>query len=378
MMIRPLWIEINLKALRNNFKRVKNLVGRNIKVIATVKQSAYGHGLIPIARELSVLGVDFFGVGSVEEAVLLRENGFKEPILVLTAVLKGFANYFIQYNLTPTVVDIKFAKEVNKQAAKKGMIFPVHIKIDTGMGRLGPYYKDAYEFIKQIRRFKNIFLEGIYTHMPCVDTDPSFTNYQISIFNEFILKLKKENIQFKFQHCANSMGIANFPNSHFNMVRPGLILYGIKPSPRIDLEVNPVLSLKSRIIFLKSIKKGMGISYGRTYIVKKTTRIGTAAIGYADGYPWALSNVASVIIKNSFFSLVGRVCMDHIMVNLGNRGDIKVEDEVILIGRRKDLQITVQDLASRAKTIPYEIISRLSPKIPRIYKYPFSEVKDPP
>lgn len=376
-MFRPLWIEVDLRALRNNFKAIKKLVGDNVKVIATIKQSAYGHGIIPIAKELSLLGVDFFGVGSVEEGISLRESGIKEQIIILTVVLSKFAGYFIKYNLTPTIVDLKFARELNKEAEKKkGLIHPVHVKIDTGMGRLGLHYQDAYKFIRSLKKLRSISLEGVYTHFPAADTDLDFTNYQINIFNKFISKLKDEGITFKFQHCANSVGIANFSNSHFNMVRPGLMLYGIKPVGNIDLEMSPVLSLKSKIVFRKSVQKGVSISYGRTYITDYPALIATVAVGYADGYSWNLSNCAKVIIKDNFFDLVGRVCMDHIMVNLKDRQDIKVGDEVILIGRSRHVYITAEDVARWSKTIPYEIVSRLSLKIPRIYKYSLSLNKE--
>ena len=302
-MIRPLWIEIDLKTLRKNYQVIKNHLGSKVKIVATIKQSAYGHGLIPVARELHHSGVDFFGVGSIEEAVSLREDGFLGSIIVLSAILDKFVNYFIQYDIIPTVVDLKFAKKLDKEAAKKNKKVPIHVKIDTGMGRLGLHCRDAHSFIRELSKLKNITLEGIYTHFPVADTDTEFTNYQIKVFNEVINTLKKEKITFKYCHCANSLGIMKYPNAHFNMVRPGLILYGIKPTKNIDLDVKPILSLKSKIIFSKRIKKGMSVSYGRTYVAKETRSIATVAVGYADGYPWALSNKARVIIKNKFFTL---------------------------------------------------------------------------
>ena len=367
-MFRTLWIEVDLKKLKRNYQRIKSIAGKNTKIIATVKQSAYGHGLIAVAEELSKLGVDFFGVGSLEEAISLRESGFKEPILVLSAVLNKFSDYFLRYNVIPTVVDLKFAKELDRRAKKKGKKVAVHVKIDTGMGRLGPYYKEAHNFIRSLSELKNIELQGIFTHFPVADTDCEFTTYQIDIFNRFISKLKEEGIVFQYQHCANSLGTVNYPHSHFNMVRPGLILYGIKPAQNIDFSAEPILALKSKVIFIKKVKKGMGVSYGRTFIASKPTRIATVAVGYADGYPWSLSGRARVIIKDSFFNLAGRVCMDHIMVDLGKRDDIKVGDEVVLLGSKGKLKITPQDLAEQAGTIPYEIVSRLSHKIPRLYK----------
>jgi alanine racemase len=215
---------------------------------------------------------------------------------------------------------------------------------------------------------KQLRLEGIYTHFPVADSDPEFTNYQISAFNDLITRLEAKGISFRFHHCANSIGILNYPNAHFNMVRPGLILYGIKPAAEADVAVEPVLSLKSKVIFVKKIAKGAGVSYGRTYIARSARNIATVAVGYADGYPWALSNKAKVIINNKLYPLVGRVCMDHIMVDVRNAAGILPGKEVVLIGKAGDFRIGVEDLAQWADTIPYEIVSRLSLKIPRIYK----------
>lgn len=367
-MTRPIWIEIDLKALRANLAIIKKHLSPKVNLLATVKQSAYGHGLIPIARELAKQGVKFFGVGSIEEAIALKEDGFNGSVLILSAVMSNFVSYFVKYGITPTVVDIDFAKKLNQEAKKASKVVPVHIKIDTGMGRLGPYYKQAHSFIQRLSRFENITLEGIYTHFPVADSDSEFTNRQIKIFNNLITQLKKEKISFRYSHCANSMGLLNYPKAHFNMVRPGIILYGIKPSEDISAKLTPVLSLKSRIIFIKRINKGMSVGYGRSYLAAKKCYIATVAIGYADGYPWSLSGVGKVIIGNRLFNLAGRVCMDHIMVDLGDHKDISVGEEVVLIGKKKGLKISAEDLAGLAKTIPYEIVSSLSAKIPHLYK----------
>ena len=369
-MIRPLWTEIDLKALRKNLKTIRFFLGGKVKIVAVIKQAAYGHGLIPVARELRLQGIDFFGVGSIEEAISLREDGFRGSIITLTSILDEFVGHFVEHNITPTIVDVEFAKKLDKEAAKQKVIVPAHIKIDTGMGRLGIYYKQAYSFVKQLSKLKNISLEGIYTHFPVADTDADFTNFQIGVFNDFISRLKKDDISFKFCHCANSIGITKYPNAHFNMVRPGLVLYGITPSFNSGLCVEPVLSLKSRVVFVKEIQKGMSVGYGRTYIADKARSIATVSVGYADGYPWALSSNSKVIINDRFFDLVGRVCMDHIMIDLKDTKGIKPGDEVTLIGKSKNIKVGATDMAEWGKTIPYEIVSRLSLKIPRMYKSP--------
>jgi len=367
--MRPLWIEVDLRALRNNFKVIKNYVGPKVKIAATIKQNAYGYGFLPVARELANQGVDFFGVGSLEEAIVLREDGFKGSILVLSAVLDKFVSFFIQYNITPTVVDGKFARKLNNEAKKNNKIIPVHVKVDTGMSRLGFGCRKSNDFINQIVELRNICLEGIYTHFSSAEDDLEFTNFQIEQFNQLINKLKEKNINFKFSHCANSGGILNYPNAHFNMVRPGIILFGVNFLENVNLKFKSSLNLKARVIFVKNIPRGSKVGYGQTYIVSESTNIATVSIGYADGYPWSLSNKAEVIIKNKRYKIAGRVCMDHIMVDLGKTKGVKPGDEVILVGRTKDLKVTVEDLASWAQTIPYEIISRFSLKIPRIYKF---------
>jgi len=366
-MYRPLWIEVDLGALRYNFRNIKKIAGPKVKIMATLKQEAYGHGLIPVAGELSSLGVDYFGLGSIEEAIALRKKKLREPILILSSVLDKYAKEFIEYRLTPTIVDLEFAEKLNKEAKRKGKIIPVHVKIDTGMGRLGIWHTKSIFFIKELIRLKNIYLEGLWTHFPSADTDRDFTQKQISAFNVLVNRLNKEGITFRYLHCANSIGIVNYRDAHFNMVRPGLILYGIKPSP-LDINLRPLLFLKSKVIFVKSIGKGRSVGYGRVFIANKPINIATVSVGYADGYPWSLSNKAKVIIKKKMFNVAGRVCMDHIMVDLGKHTKARVGDEVILIGNSGKFNITAEDLAKWAGTIPYEIVSRLSLKIPRFYK----------
>lgn len=371
--IRPLWIEIDFKALAHNYRAVRRFVGKKVKIIATVKQSAYGHGLVQTAKRLSREGVDYFGVGSVEEAGLLRAAGLKEKILVLTAVLDKFAAEFIKNDITATVVDIAFARKLDAAAEKAGVIVPVHIKVDTGMGRLGVYYKHAREFIRGVKSFKHLKAEGLFTHFPAADTDRKYTLKQIEKFRLFIAALKKEGISFDYYHCANSAGTMYYKQAHFNMVRPGLILYGMRPAVRTPFTIKPVLALKSRVVFSKYLPAGTSVSYGRAHFTRKPVNMVTVAAGYADGYPWALSKAQGdkrpprVIIRDKYYKVVGRICMDHIMVDTG-KDRIRPGAEVVLIGQKGKLKISAQDVADWARTIPYEITSRMSLKTPRIYK----------
>lgn len=367
-MSRPVWVDIDLDALFLNFEKIREVVGKNVKITAVLKQFAYGHGLIPVARKLYKAGIDSFGVGSIDEAIVLREDGYRGKIIFLSTVSKSLASYFVRYGITPILVDENFALELNNQAQKVNKIIPAHIKVDTGMGRLGFYPEQIPSFLERIKELKNIFLEGICTHLPVADTDLNFTSNQLSAFRRLIDHLKKEGLNFKYCHCANSLGIVKYPNSYFNMVRPGLILYGVRPIRNLPGEFKPVLSLKSRIIFIKEVPSGKTVGYGADFTAASKTKIATVSVGYADGYPWALSNKAKVLIKGKLFNIAGRVCMDHIMVDLGSAEDIQVEDTVTLIGRDQDKEITVEDLASWAGTIPYEIVTCIGRNLPRYYQ----------
>jgi alanine racemase len=368
-MHRPLWIEINLKAVEKNLELVKKIVGPDTKILATIKQDAYGHGLLPIAKKLSEVGIDFFGVGSLEEAIDLRNNGLKEPILILSTLFPHSIKALIDYRARPTITDFKFASILDREARRRGRVIPIHIKVDTGMGRLGIWYTQAERFLQNIKNLRNLLIEGIFTHFPVADTDPAFTKNQIMIFNNLINRLALRGIQFRYIHCANSIGLIRYREAHFNLVRPGLILYGINPQKKsLKLRLKPLLSLKSKVIFLKKVGRGRSISYGRTYITKRPTLIATIACGYADGYPWSLSNKGRVIIEEKVFPVVGRVCMDHIMVDVRDYKGVKVGSTATLIGGRGRVRLRAEDLAQWANTIPYEIVSRLSSKIPRIYK----------
>ena len=328
---RPTWAEIDLSALEFNFRQVKRIIGRRIKVMAVIKCDAYGHGLLPIAKRLTKLGADYLGVASIDEAILLRKNKINLPILILGNILNKDIEPVIKYNLTQTISEYQLAWRLNREAQKIGKVNKIHIKVDTGMGRLGILYKEAPEFIKRINRLPNLKIEGLFTHFPCADCDFEFTHYQIDIFNQLVDDLKKIGIEFSLLHAANSMGIIQHPGSHFNLVRPGLMLYGIPPRQGLDIKLRPTLSLKSRIIYLKRMPSGQGISYGRSYITKKETTVAILPIGYGDGYPRNLSNRADVLIKGRRFRISGVVCMDQIMLDVGD-SQVKVGDEAVLIG----------------------------------------------
>jgi len=363
---RPSWAEINLKNLAYNFRRIKHLLADGIKVMVCVKADAYGHGLVPVAKKLTSCGVDYLSVASIDEGIRLRESGIKKPILILGMILQEDTRPLLKYNLTQTVCTLELAAALNALARRKRKKISIHIKIDTGMGRLGVLAGDAFSFIKKISRLKFLNIEGIFTHISCADTNKDFTVYQIDLLNALTSKLDRAGIAIPLVHAANSLSIINYPHSHFNMVRPGLVIYGLYPQEGLDVDLKPVLSLKTRVVYFKKVPQGYGISYGHTYITKRKTTIVNLPIGYGDGYPRNLSNIAPVLIKGKRFILSGRVCMDQIMVDVGNL-KVGIGDEVVLIGRQAKIAISAEELAVLAGTIPYEIVCGLGSRVPRVY-----------
>ena len=353
--------------LAYNFRQIKKILGPKVKILVTVKADAYGHGLIPVAGRLASCRADWLGVASIDEGIKLREAHIKLPVLVLGLVLKQDIEPLFRYGLTATICDEELACILNRKAMLSGRPINVHIKVDTGMGRIGILYKDAAGFIKKVHKLRFINIEGIFTHFPLADKDKDFTLYQIGLFNHLLRKLREDGIHIPLVHAANSMGVIAYKDSHFNMVRPGLVIYGLYPrQERENITLKPVLSLKTRVVYSKDVPRGSGISYGHDYITKKDTGIVTLPIGYGDGYPRNLSNRAPVLIGGKRFRVSGKICMDQLMVDVGD-ARVKVGDEVVLIGSQGKNKITTEELALLSGTIPYEIACGLGSRIPRIY-----------
>jgi alanine racemase len=281
-------------------------------------------------------------------------------------VLKKDIAPLFRYGLTPTVCDKDLALALNNKARQLKKPINIHIKVDTGMGRIGVLHKDAEKFIKNIHKLRFIRIEGVFTHLASADINRDFTFYQLGLFEDLIRRLHKDGISIPLMHAANSMGVIGYRKSHFNMVRPGLVIYGLYPKQKLKIKLKPVLSLKTKVVFVKNVPAGYGISYGQTYITKKPTRIATLPIGYGDGYPRNLSNEAPVLIKGGRLKISGRICMDQIMVDVGNL-NVKAGDEVVLIGEQGRNKITAEELAGLSGTIPYEIVCGLGNRIPRVY-----------
>ena len=365
---RPTWAEINLKNLDYNLRLVKKLVGPKVKILVPVKSDAYGHGIVAIAKRLEALGIDYLGVASIDEGIALREASITKPILILSTVLSVDVQTLFDYRLVPTVCTKELAFKLNSRAKQKKMVMPIHIKVDTGMHRVGVAHADAFNFIKEIASLKHVKIEGVFTHFPCADNKPSFTRKQIALFEELVKRLKTEGIDIALTHTSNSMGVIGYPEGNFAMVRPGLMLYGLYPKDNLEIRLKPLLGLKTKIIFIKTVPKGKGISYGHTYVTSRKMTVATLPIGYGDGYPRSLSNKAYCLINGKKAKIIGRVCMDQLMVDVTKIKKVRVGQEVVLIGKQKKESISVEQLAKLAGTIPYEIVCNLGGRIKRVYR----------
>ncbi|MCX5657172.1 MAG: alanine racemase [Candidatus Omnitrophica bacterium] len=367
---RPTWAEVDLVTLGFNLDQIRKWISPEVKIMPIVKADAYGHGIVEVSRYLIAQGIDYLGVATIDEAVVLREKRINIPILVLGSILPHETPIFAEYNITPTITNFEVASHLNKVAAEKNRHIKVHVKIDTGMGRIGIWHEEAMEFFLKIRQFKNLELAGLWTHFASAE-DSAFTELQLARFNFVLGGLKQLGFNFTYIHSANSTAVFKNRNSHFNLIRPGLVLYGVYPdiSLREIADLKPVMSLKTRIVFLKKILPGHSVSYSRTFVAERKSLIATLPLGYGDGYSWLLSNRGKVIVKGKRASIVGRVCMDQTMIDVTDIEGVNLGDEVILIGRQDKERVTVEELASLSETIPYEILCRISSRIPRIYKF---------
>ncbi len=376
------FVEIDLEAFSHNLQQVRLRVGKERKIIAVVKADAYGHGAVEIARRACASGADMLGVGNVEEGIELREAGIKAPILILGGCLKDNEAKIVAYNLESVIYSYQTALNLSNEAEKKGKEASVHIKADTGMTRIGVLPGRIKEYIGAVRSLKNIRVEGILTHFASAyEKDRQFTENQIKIFKNLINELKQEGYFFPIIHASNSAAIINYPESYFNAVRPGIILYGSLPfefpppfSPPSEggdeggvFSVNPVMSWKTEIIHINIVPEKTGISYGRRFITKRKSMIATIPVGYADGFRRCFSNKVTMLVRGRRVPQAGTICMDMCMIDVSDVPDVKVGDEVVLMGRQGDEEIKVEELAAIAETIPYEIFCSIGKRVKRVY-----------
>ncbi|MDA0987442.1 MAG: alanine racemase [Bacteroidetes bacterium] len=369
--MRPTIATINLGAIKNNLLFVRKLIPKETKIMAVVKANAYGHGAREVSRYISENKLaTYFGVALIEEAIELRKNKIKEPILVFTLPVISQLKLFLEYNIEITLCSLDIAKELNKLALISKKKINAHIKIDTGMGRLGVSKNDAINFIVEVSKLKNINLKGIYTHFASADNkNLDYAKKQLNDFKNIFNQLKLLKIKIPIAHTANSPAILRLPGSHLDLVRPGIIIYGYMGNKILEKNLNlkPSLSLKSKITFLKKVKKGTSISYNHKFVTEAESLIGTIPVGYADGVMRNLTNKLKVLHKGKIYSSVGVICMDQLMVDFYKAKNVKVGDDVILIGKSVKLKQSAWDFAEKINSIPYEVCCAISARVPRIY-----------
>lgn len=370
---RPTWAEIDLEALAENLRVIRAQVGRDVSVMAAVKANAYGHGAVPCALRLEREGVDWFGVAMPEEGIELRQAGVSKPILCLGGFWAGQESACLQQRLTPVVYRLDMIESLDSAAQDAGLRADVHVKIDTGMGRLGVRSDDVPQFCGALSRFRNIRVDGLMTHLAAAD-DPAredFTNNQLKRFQQAISLFREKGFAPTFVHAANSAATFAYPHARGNIVRPGGTLYGFRRDvlpPNFETsQLRPVLSLHSRIMLLKTVGKGEKLGYGCTFETTRESRIATIPIGYDDGYRRALSNQGRVIVGGTFAPVVGRVSMDLTLIDITDVPGVSLHDQVTLLGSDGSLSIKAEDLAELAGTISYEITCGIGSRVPRIY-----------
>lgn len=364
---RPTWAEIEMDAIKDNYRAICAKAGKDNQVMAVVKADAYGHGAVNLSQELLKMGVQYLAVSNIDEAVELRSSGISSPVLVLGPVESAEFSKLIEFNIYPTVISMDYAKELSEAYRYRGIYPKVHIEIDSGMGRMGIPIDSAVSQIEQITKMEGIIIDGVFSHFPSADKDEDFSKHQVRKFNRAINEMKKLDMKIKNFHIANSAGIFNIPESvksPYNMCRPGLALYGYSTTHNPQLQNS--MSLKTRVMTINTMKKGDTISYMRTYEVsKEKEQIAVLPIGYADGIPTTYSNKGKVFINGNYYSVAGRVCMDYMMVTLGeNKHGVKINDEVTIFGCEK---INVEQFAKICNKIPYEVTCDVSKRVPRLY-----------
>lgn len=363
------WCEVSLDAITHNLNKFRG-IAPTAKIMAVVKADAYGHGVQEVSRTLADSGADALAVAFTDEALQLRKNGISIPILVLGHTPVEYMGEIVELDITPTVYDFSTAKAVSNAAQRRNKIAKIHVKIDTGMNRLGyPANDETVDTILDLSTLPNVIIEGIFTHFACADDeDPTYTKNQFERFSSLVGKLEERGLYIPLKHVCNSAAAMRFPEMHLNMIRIGISLYGFYPSDiKYEMDLRPAMQLKSTIAQIKEVEKGEAISYGGQYITKRKSRIATIPIGYADGYSRLLSGKARVIVNGKFVPVLGRICMDQCMIDVTDVNNINIEDEVVLFGAQEGLSIPIEELAHIEGTINYELLCVIGKRIPRCY-----------
>lgn len=365
------WVEISKSAILYNLKQYQNLVGSQVEVMPIVKSNAYGHGMIEVAK-LVTPKVKWLGVVNLAEGLALRRQGIKKKIFVLSYINKKNLELGIKNNIDLPVYDLSFAKKISAKARRIKKIVRVHVKIDTGTTRIGVLAKDAVKFIKTVNSLPNVKVVGIYSHFAASEENQSYTKKQLDIFNKVLKSVEQQGIKIQFRHISCSAATLTAPDSHFNLVRVGISLYGLWPSDQAqkivrkrkkNFNLKPALAWKTKILQVKTITKGTKVGYGCSYTAPKKMRIAVLAIGYWEGYDRHLSNKGVVVIKNQRCNVIGRVCMNLTMVDVSKVNNVKAGDTVELIGKKN----TADEMAEKIGTINYEVVTRINPELERVF-----------
>lgn len=372
------WAEIDLDKIAQNVREIKNCLKAGVRLMGVVKADAYGHGVFETAKTVLENGADALAVAFIDEAVQLRKCGIKVPLLILGNSAEASVDDLLNFDITPAVFTFEFARVLSKRAAELGKTAKIHIKTDTGMNRIGFLYgsspdenRKTIEKIIEISKLPNIEVEGIFSHLSTSDeADDSYTRLQFERFIEMTGELSKMGLDVPIRHIANSAALARFPEMQLDMVRAGVIMYGMYPSQDVDyhgLKLLPAMTFKTRVINIKEVEKGESISYGRSFVTDRKTKIATIAVGYADGYSRTLSGKAQALVDGIKVSQLGKICMDQCMIDVTNVNNINIGDEVTLFGSSGEGQIPIEDIAGKMGTINYEIACIVGKRIPRIY-----------
>jgi alanine racemase len=368
--LRPAYLEVDLDAIASNIRHIKKRLGKNVELMAIVKADGYGHGAYPVACVVLENGASSLGIAIMEEGIELREKGIKAPIVNLYPEPPDRARLIVKHDLEQVVTDLKLVKNLSQEAKKRNKICNLYIEIDTGLGRYGVPPKNTIALVKEIKRLPNVRLKGILSQFSTADQrKKDFAFHQLAVFKNTLDELQATSNHIPIKSIANSGAVLDLPASYFNHVRVGHLLYGLYPSSETSesIRVNPAMSLKSMVMFIKEVEKGTPISYGKTYITQKKAKIATIPLGYADGYSRLLSNKGEVLIHGNRAKVVGRVCMDAFMVDVSYVPNVKVGDEVVVMGRQGKEEITAHDLGEWTGTFAYEIMTRMGKRLPVVY-----------
>jgi len=365
------WVEVDLDNFTRNWSEMKRLVGPDVRILQVVKADAYGHGAIEISNVALKNGAALLGIANADEGVQLRVSNITAPILILSPSTGSEIDEIIKYNLMPSVSDISFARELQKKSKKTDTRTTIHIEVDTGMGRGGTIQQEAFKMIEEVLAFPNITIKGIFTHLSSSETMDAYNTMQWELFKELLDKLEKHQIRIPVKHMANSGAILNYPLFHLDMVRPGLMSYGIYPGPETiaKADLAPVMSFKTRVVLIKEFPKGYSIGYGRSYITGKPTKIATIPVGYGDGYGRILSNQSEALVGGKRAPVVGNISMDMCTIDVSHVDNCRIGDEVVLMGGQGHEYISADEIAGKVQTISYEILCALGKRAPRVFLY---------